>query len=97
MPKARTTDPVTSHVAAASVHDITKTQSYILRALGRPRTDPEMIEAYRKYKTAPPASESGLRSRREELAKLNLVTVVGEKPLASGRMGRIWKIAKSIS
>ncbi len=94
MARARNTDPATSHDAAASVENITKTQLYILRALGRPRTDPEMIEAYRKYKFAPAASESGLRSRREELARLNLVAVVGEKPLASGRTGRIWAVAK---
>jgi hypothetical protein len=96
MAKARNTDPATSHAAAASVQDITKTQAYILRALGRPRTDSEMIDAYRKYKTAPTASESGLRTRREELARLNLVTVVGEKPLPSGRMGRVWKIVEGI-
>jgi len=94
MAHARRTDPATSHAAAASVHDITKTQAYILRALGQPRTDAEMIVAYRKFKMAPLASESGLRTRREELARLRLVEVVGEKKLDSGRMGRVWKIAK---
>ena len=70
MAKARNTDPATSHAAGASVKEITKTQQFMLRALTRPRTDAEMIEAYRKFKMAPAASESGLRSRREVSASV---------------------------
>jgi hypothetical protein len=91
MPHARKTDPHTSHEAAASVENITETQKFILKALVRPRTDGQLIEAYRKFKFAPQASESGIRSRRAELARDGLVEVVGEVRLPSGRRSRVWK------
>lgn len=91
--KARKNDPHTSHEAAASVRNITQTQQYILKALQRPRTDIEMIEAYHKFKNAPLASESGIRSRRAELARQGLVSVVTTTRLASGRLARVWQAA----
>jgi hypothetical protein len=89
--KARKTDPSTSHDAAASVDNITKTQEYVLKALRRPRADVELVEAYRAFKTAPRASESGIRSRRAELVDRGLVVDTGRRVrLDSGRFAIVW-------
>lgn len=94
MAHARKTDPTTSHAAAASVKDITTTQEFILKALRRPRTDVALVEAYRNYKTAPQASESGIRSRRAELVALGKVVDTGNRvKLASGRHAIVWQVA----
>jgi hypothetical protein len=91
MAHARNTDPITSHEAAASVNDITKTQEFILKALVRPRTDIDLVEAYRNLKLAPRASESGIRSRRAELVRAGLIMDTGERvKLASGRNAIVW-------
>lgn len=89
--KARRTDPITSHEAAESVDNITATQSYVLRCLKRPRVDVELVSAYRAYKTAPRASESGIRSRRAELVDRGLVIDTGRRVrLDSGRYAIVW-------
>jgi len=91
MVKARNGDPVTSHLAAESVDNVTETQAFILRCLKRPRNDAELINAYRAYKTAPRASESGIRSRRAELVDRGLVIDTGARvKLTSGRYSIIW-------
>jgi hypothetical protein len=88
---ARWTDPSTSHEAAESVDNITETQRYILKALKRPRPDVELVEAYRNLKTAPRASESGIRSRRAELVDRGLVIDTGKRVrLDSGRYAIVW-------
>jgi hypothetical protein len=94
MPRARNTDPITSHLAAESVENITLTQEYVLRALRRPRNDSQLIEAYRSYKTAPKASESGIRSRRAELVALGKVDDSGKRvKMPSGRSSIVWERA----
>ena len=91
-PRARTTDPKTSHDAAESVQDVTATQDYVLRALRKPRTDVELLEAYRNFKRAPRASESGLRTRRSELVRQGLVRDSGRRVvLESGRAAIVWE------
>jgi len=92
MANARKTDPKTSHDAADSVKDITKTQEYVLKALKRPRNDTQLIEAYRSLKTAPRASESGIRSRRSELVGAGLVVDSGKRvKMPSGRFSIVWE------
>ena len=94
--KARRTDPITSHEAAESVDNITATQSYVLRCLKRPRVDVELVNAYRAYKTAPRASESGIRSRRAELVDRGLVVDTGRRVrLDSGRYAIVWGLANA--
>jgi hypothetical protein len=89
--KARATDPKTSHDAAASVDNITETQQYVLKALRKPRADVELVDAYRKFKRAPRASESGIRSRRAELVDRGLVIDTGRRVrLDSGRYAIVW-------
>jgi hypothetical protein len=92
MARARKTDPETSHEAADSVENVTLTQEYILRALRKPRNDSQLIEAYRGYKTAPNASESGIRSRRAELVDSGLVDDSGKRvKMPSGRLSIVWE------
>lgn len=92
MPFARINDPETSHEAAASVKNISATQEYVLKALNRPRTDPDLAEAYLNIKGAPIASLSGIRSRRAELVAKGLVEDSGlREVLPSGRKAIIWK------
>ncbi len=94
--RARRTDPITSHEAAESVDNITATQSYVLRCLKRPRVDVELVHAYRAYKTAPRASESGIRSRRAELVDRGLVIDTGRRVrLDSGRYAIVWGLASA--
>jgi hypothetical protein len=94
--RARRTDPITSHEAAESVDNITATQSYVLRCLKRPRVDVELVNAYRAYKTAPRASESGIRSRRAELVDRGLVVDTGRRVrLDSGRYAIVWGLASA--
>lgn len=94
MPNARTTDPQTSHEAAASVNNLTATKEAILKALVRPRTDVDLVDAYRNLKGAPTASESGIRSRRAELVAAGLIVDSGARTkLPSGRSAIIWKRA----
>ena len=92
MAKARRTDPETSHEAAESVKEVTLTQEFILKALRKPRNDSQLIEAYRAYKTAPRASESGIRSRRAELVDSGRVTDSGDRvKMPSGRWSIVWE------
>lgn len=92
--RARSTDPVTSHLAAESVDNVTETQGFIIRCLKRPRNDVELVQAYRQYKTAPRASESGIRSRRAELVDRGLVIDTGRRvKLESGRYSIVWGLA----
>lgn len=91
MPRARNTDPKTSHDAADKVADVSLTQSFILQALKRPRTDTELVEVYRKLKRAPRASESGIRSRRAELVAKGLVVDSGNRGLTEfNRQAIVW-------
>lgn len=95
MPRARNTDPSTSHEAAKSVKDITLTKRYIMKCLIRARTDVELVEAYNNLKEAPRASESGIRSRRAELVREGYVVPTGlEVQLPSGRYAKVWQTAR---
>lgn len=94
MPNARRTDPKTSHEAAASVDNVTMTQAFVLRALKKPRTDPQLIEAYRQLKKAPLASESGIRTRRAELVEKGLVADSGKRSVTPfGRKAIVWGLS----
>ena len=94
--KARKSDPVTSHEAAASVGNITDTQKVILHLLNKPMTDVELVETF--YKSVNRnnlwASESGIRSRRSELAQQGKVIDTGlREKLPSGRNAIVWRAA----
>lgn len=97
MPTARLTDPHTSHEAAASVRNITQTQTAILLLLlSSPSTDEELIRQYQNDSplVCPPASESGIRSRRAELVRMGKVIDTGRRAkLTSGRNAIVWGAA----
>lgn len=99
MSSARYTDPVTSHLAAASISMTHKVnvKTVILKLLElSPMTDPELCQAYSNLvyiNQAPKTSEQNIRTRRKELHDLGLVQVVGITKTASGRQARIWRTA----
>jgi hypothetical protein len=95
--RARHTDPDTSHAAAKSVGPLTANQTavmQVLRLLGRPVTDEDLVSEYQKrYKglKLPQQSESGIRSRRNELDKRHGKLEQGDKQkISTGRMARTW-------
>ena len=91
MARARRTDPLTSHQAAASVTNQKTIRYWVLKLLDRPRTDVELVELFGNMKMAPRASESGIRSRRAELVADGLVIDTGaRKKLESGRYATVW-------
>ena len=93
-PRARNTDPTTSHNAAASVatDTVTRTQALILEALRAhgPLTDEQLCQRIaqveRKY-----LAVSGIRTRRSELVKAGRVIDTGDRqPMLSGRPAIVW-------
>ena len=96
--KARTTDPSTSHAAAASITEDTLRESHtavlgFLREYG-PLTDVDLVIGYTDavgLGMYPRQSQSGIRSRRAELVAAGLVEDTGERTrLASGRQAIVW-------
>ena len=95
MPKTRLSDPATSFEAAASVQHITETQRAILNLLRFPMTDHDLCHEYWNAWSkglVPMASDSGIRSRRHELAEKGLVTTVGITKSTTGRRTYIWRV-----
>jgi hypothetical protein len=93
-PVARKTDPETSHDAAASITDLTEKQEAVLAVLAAEGllTDKDLISQYPKYGLAR-QSESGLRTRRAELVRRQLVRDTGLREiLPSGRRAIVWSI-----
>lgn len=99
---ARSTDPDTSHQAAASVGSITEKQTAVLaciRAAGGPIHDADMVKLYRVLAEngrhggvpMPEQSESGLRTRRSELDKLGLVRAADKVTMPTGRKAIRWR------
>lgn len=96
MAAARASDPQTSHEAADTVKHITATQQAILKLLRKPLTDEQLVELYAlavSWNEAPPASPSGIRSRRAELYQRRLIDAVGFAKTASGRKALLWSVA----
>lgn len=97
MSYARTSDPITSHLAAASIsadHRV-NVKTVILKLLQlTDMTDPDLCQAYQNLVyigQAPKASDQHIRTQRNELHKLELVQVVGLAKTESGRLARIWR------
>lgn len=95
--KARATDPETSWDAAETVKNINAVQKAIMELLEAHRmTDEELVDQYILGMLAgklPMASESGIRTRRDELVRAGKVGYTGEKrPTRSGRQARIWAV-----
>jgi hypothetical protein len=99
-PRARITDPETSHEAAASVENVTEVQQAILRLFSRlgPFTDQGLVHTYESMFNSgrvPRASESGIRTRRKELERMRLVEHNGALVrLPSGRKARLYELTR---
>ena len=95
-PRARSTDPQTSHDAAKKVRGVSAVHSTILMILWQrgPLTDPQIAEYYFQRVadgSAPMHSESGLRTRRKELVDMGKVTTAAWKEkLSTGRYATVW-------
>lgn len=99
-PRARATDPSTSHRAASSIsrsrlRDSQEAILRLFRELG-PMTDDLLLERYAAAVDEglrPVQSPSGIRTRRAELVAVGSVVKTGETRLPSGRMGSIFALA----
>lgn len=95
-PRARNTDPETSHQAATSVADLRHTQRivYTLLSIEGPQTDEELLLLWND-RIAERISPSGLRTRRNELVDAGLVRDTGERrPIQSGRNAIVWEVVR---
>lgn len=83
-PRARRTDPDTSHLAAASVRSLTENQAAVYRVLLLgPMNDEEIAAAYENVRQSwqlPLQAPSGLRTRRDDLRKAGLIGVIVPTP-----------------
>jgi hypothetical protein len=95
MPHARLTDPETSQEAAKSVSKLTETYDLIIatfRKLG-PMNDDQLLTAIRANSTRL-LSDSGIRSRRSELASMGKLQDSGQRiKMQSGRLSIVWELA----
>jgi hypothetical protein len=91
---ARVMDPITSHEAADSVKDVSVVQATILGIIGGDSMhDERLVVEYQKLVRsgiAKPATEQSIRSRRAELGRIGLLSVVGFTVTSSGRRARVW-------
>lgn len=97
-PRARNTDPGTSHAAAASVseHTMTITKERLVMVIWArgPITDYDIESVYRSVWPDQLVSSSGLRTRRAELVADGRVTKTGDLvTLPSGRRADQWVLA----
>lgn len=90
LPLARTTDPETSHQAAAGQGGNTVVKGRIAGLLAhRPMTDPELLAAYTRVFGH--ISPSGCRSRRHELTVEGMVEDTGRRVAGpNGRQQIVW-------
>lgn len=90
-PRARRSDPETSHRAAAAVQNLSETKQYILNLLAeQPSTDFEIQDRWADA-GLPIISPSGLRTRRAELVEEGLLVDSGQTRLGpTGRAFTVW-------
>lgn len=90
-PRARRTDPKTSHAAAKSVRGVRKSQAEVLRVLTEhgPLTDAGIY----RHLDSKRFSLSGARTRRSELVAQGLAFDTGQtERLDSGRRAILWGV-----
>ena len=92
-PRARRSDPATSHAAAASVVNLSDTKRRILDLVAlEPSTDFEIRDRW-DSSGFPTISDSGLRTRRSELVDDGLLIDSGStRPGPSGRAYVVWTV-----
>ena len=93
---ARTTDPQTSHLAAANLNhmDMKPAEILILNILtGAVMTDEELVDKYQEqaqYHTGLQRSPSAIRTLRVRMYRDDLVACVGLGKSSSGNTARLW-------
>lgn len=95
-PRARNTDPATSHHAATAVANVTETQQAILEAYRAhgPLIDEDLCRRLADA-LADPVSVSGVRTRRAELVETGDVHDTGQtRPTISGRAAIVWDVRR---
>lgn len=97
VPRARRSDPSTSHQAAASVGPLRDNQRAVLSVLQHfgPLTDEKLVTNYeataKPHGSLPAQSPSGIRTRRRELVDRKLVADTSKKErMTTGRMAILW-------
>lgn len=96
VPRARRGDPATSHSAAASVAELRDSQRAVLDLFAEAgnMTDEDLVGRYPGTTGGPTQSESGLRTRRRELADAGLLVDTDDRRrLKSGRLAIVWGVA----
>ena len=92
---ARRRDPGTSHAATASVRDIRESQQYVLSLFRKfgPMTDERLaLRVVEDQASHVKLSPSGIRTRRNELVRLQLVRFTGRRErISTGREARVWE------
>jgi hypothetical protein len=101
MPVARRSDPQTSHDAARSVQELTRKQLHVLEIIKTfgPLTDEDIGLNYRRAareRMVEPQSDSGIRTRRNELQKMGLVEGVRITTNSTGRRVTVWDAARTL-
>lgn len=97
MAQARSTDPQTSHDAAASVNNISKVQKAIMSLLqASPMCDEKLIGQYRIWQQTddrfPAASDQSIRSRRAELVTMGILEAAPQKEqMTTGGWANVWR------
>ena len=92
-PRARLTDPETSHAAAAELkrESVTRLRSVVLSLLRKCEMDDRSLVVL-ALQLEPKYSQSGIRTRRAELVELGLVEDSGKRVrMPSGRMAIVWR------
>jgi hypothetical protein len=96
-PRARTSDPITSHLAADSTGNKALVQQAVLSLFSNKSfglTDEEMSRLYIHSADAPATHTDSPRKRRSELSGRGLLVDVGiKRPTMSGRQSVAWVLA----
>lgn len=95
-PRARASDPQTSHAAAASVTELTEKQQAVLAVIQEygPMTHEYLVYRYHGWTRLPFQTDSGIRTRCKELVRLGQVVDTGERrEISTGRKTIVWRAA----
>ena len=92
--KARKTDPITSHLAAASATEesLTRIEKYVYQifSTGLHLLDEELVQIFTG--NGYPGSPQGIRTARAELARMGKLKEIGIGKTKYGRKARVWCI-----
>jgi hypothetical protein len=94
--KTRNNDGPTSQKAARSVRNMTQKRQDVMATFRRfgTLTDEQLVTVYATMDNVTDQSESGLRTRRNELVKMGLLVDTGNtRRIRSGRQAVLWGMA----